>query len=351
MSVVVRNPLRDARAAIRHADGLVGHEGLEREVAVPERGQIDDRLHGRPRLPQRLPDAVEIAVRRRAAVIDLPAARLGQDAPIAVPQHDDRALDQPAGARVSPLVAFQAMLQRVVRDTLHAGVHRRVHLDASLQEVVEARSACTVLSSSRTCSTTADDWNGCDVGRATTIGSGRCSAARHRVSRNEAICRHERQSLISAAQDPPGVDRRGCVIARGLGDAGEQRGLVGIVRRERGQRPAEVVFRRCCKSVLTVPHVQQADVSGEDLFLRTAFRPEPLEHLLLNPQRESNLLPFPSEHVDASRANHGRQHARHESGVPELIAVFLRRLILKKTTPHELLGDRRSALRENRRAI
>src|SRR5436309_5864466 len=117
------------------------------------------------------------------------------------------------------------------------------------------------------------------------------------------------------------------------------------------QRPAEVVFRRGGKPVLTVPHVHQAHVSSEDLLLRTAFRPEPIAHLLLNPQRESNLLPFPNEHVDAARADHGRQHPRHESSVAELIAVFLRRLILKKADAHELLGNRRSALLANPRTF
>jgi hypothetical protein len=82
-----------------------------------------------------LSDAVEVAVRRRAALIDLPATGLGKDAPIAVPQHDDRALNQPSAARVSLFIALKAVLQRVAHDTLHAGVHGRVHLNSSLQQV------------------------------------------------------------------------------------------------------------------------------------------------------------------------------------------------------------------------
>src|ERR1035438_4130468 len=65
------------------------------------------------------------------------------------------------------------------------------------------------------------------------------------------------------------------------------------------------------------------------------------------PQREADLLHLPDQHVDRSRANHPRQHASHAAAVPELAAVFLRRHGLEKVAAHELLGDGRSALRED----
>ena len=40
--------------------------------------------------------------------------------------------------RVSLLVKLKAVLQRLVHNLLHPGVHRRVNLDASLQEVFKA---------------------------------------------------------------------------------------------------------------------------------------------------------------------------------------------------------------------
>ena len=140
------------------------------------------------------------------------------------------------------------------------------------------------------------------------------------------------------------------VVARRLGDAGQQRRLVRVIGGERGEGPAEVVFRRPRKSVLPVAHVHEAGVAGEDLFLRAALRPELLAHLLLEPQRQPDLFALAEHHVDVPRANHRRQGARQQADVPKLIAVFLRRLMLEKDAPHELLRDRRAALREDRPA-
>ena len=105
---------------------------------MPKRREIDDRLHRRSGLPQRLRDAVVVAVGGRATVEDLPAARLGQNPSIAVLQHDDRALDHPSGLRMSLLVPLETVLQRFVHDVLHASVRRRVHLDPSLQKIFHA---------------------------------------------------------------------------------------------------------------------------------------------------------------------------------------------------------------------
>jgi len=67
--------------------------------------------------------------------------RLGEDARIAVPQHDNRALDDPFGARVSLLVKLEASLQRLVGNFLHPKIHRRVNLDTSLQKIVNSEVA------------------------------------------------------------------------------------------------------------------------------------------------------------------------------------------------------------------
>ena len=151
--------------------------------------------------------------------------------------------------------------------------------------------------------------------------------------------------------------RTGRVVKRRLCDACEQCCLVSIIHGERGERPTKIVFRRRRKSVLTVSHVDETGVSGQNFFLSAAFRTETLLHLVFDPQRQSNLLQLPNQHVDASRADHVRQRAGQEHAVPELVAVFFSRHVLEnrqvfeKMTPHELLGDRRSAMREDRRTI
>jgi hypothetical protein len=96
------------------------------------------RLHGRPRLPHRPSDAVEVAVRRRPPLIDLSAARFGQDAAVTVLQHDDRALDHTTGARVPLLTARETVLQGIADDPLRAGIYCRGHLDLSLKEIINA---------------------------------------------------------------------------------------------------------------------------------------------------------------------------------------------------------------------
>jgi hypothetical protein len=80
-------------------------------------------------------------------------------------------------------------------------------------------------------------------------------------------------------------------------------------------------------------------------------------HLGFDPERESNLLQLPNDHVGASPANQPRNHAGQKYALPELVAVFASRQVLKdrevleKITPHELLSDCRSALREVRWTI
>ena len=211
------------------------------------------------------------------------------------------------------------------------------------------RSAWTAVSSSRTCSTTADDWNGC-AACSTTAGRGRCSAPVIWSREMKPCCGHQRQDLVSAAQDGSGVVRGGRVVAGRLRNARQQRRLVGIIGSERGERPAEIVFRRPRKSVLPVAHVHEAGIAGENLFLRTTLRSEPLAHLFFDPQRQPDLFALPEHHVRVPRANHRRQGARQDARAPELVAVFLGRLVLEKHTAHELLRDRRAALREDRPA-
>ena len=68
------------------------------------------------------------------SLVELTAAGLGEDARIAVPQHDDRTLDESFGTRVPPLVQLETVLQGLVGHLLHPGIDRRVNLDTSLRE-------------------------------------------------------------------------------------------------------------------------------------------------------------------------------------------------------------------------
>jgi hypothetical protein len=170
------------------------------------------------------------------------------------------------------------------------------------------------------------------------------------VARQETPRGHQRKRLVAAAENGGVVARRGCVVARRFRDARQHGRFVGIIGRERRERPAEIVLRRTGKAVLSVAHVDEAGVAGEDLFLREAFRSERLAHASFEPQREPDLFELPEHHVGVARANHSGQRASHETGVPELVAVLLRRLALQKHTPHELLRERGSALREDRAA-
>jgi len=90
-------------------------------------------------LPQRLRDAVKVAVCGRAACVELTAPRLGKDARIAVSQDDDGALNQPLGPRVSLLIKSEAVFQCLVHNFLHPSIHRRVNPDPSLQKVFHAK--------------------------------------------------------------------------------------------------------------------------------------------------------------------------------------------------------------------
>src|SRR4029450_3364030 len=154
----------------------------------------------------------------------------------------------------------------------------------------------------------------------------------------------------SAAEDRTDRLRRGRVVTRRLRNAGQQRGLVGIIGSKSGQRPTEIVFRCPRKSVLTIAHVDEARIPGEDFFFRAAFRYELLAHLVLDPQREPTLFALPQPHVDVPRADPRRQDARQDPCVSEPITVLLRRLSQEKHAPHELLGDGGPTLREDRAA-
>jgi hypothetical protein len=109
--------------------------------------------------------------------------------------------------------------------------------------------------------------------------------------------------LISAAQDSLSFLRVGRVVTRRLGDACEERGLVGVIGGECGERPAEIVFGCRGKPVLTVSHVNEAGVAGENFFFSVAFRTETILHLFFDPQREPNLLQLANQHVDTTRAD------------------------------------------------
>ena len=85
--VVVRDPLHAAVSAQRHADGLVGDRGVEVE-SLAERGEVEEWLERRPRLAPRVGGAIVVRVTDGPVLVDLPAARLGEDRTIRVPQYD-----------------------------------------------------------------------------------------------------------------------------------------------------------------------------------------------------------------------------------------------------------------------
>src|SRR4029079_16727019 len=107
---------------------------------------------------------------------------------------------------------------------------------------------------------------------------------------------------------------------------------------------------RAGEAVLAVTHVDEARVPGEDLLFRATLRPELRAHALFDPQREPDFLPLPEHHVDVAPTDHPRQHARHCRRALELSPVLLRGLVLEKDATHELLCDRRTALRKDRAA-
>ena len=139
-------------------------------------------------------------------------------------------------------VPLEAMLQRAVHD--HSG---RGHRPSSAPGCVPAadpprsKSGYLAVSSSNTCAATAEDRKARDAWRVTD-GSGRRLASLHLIVRDDALCGHQRQRLVPAAEDGSRVVRGRCVVARRLGDAGQQRRLVGIVGGEGREGPAEVVL-------------------------------------------------------------------------------------------------------------
>lgn len=90
-------------------------------------------------MPQRLGHAVEVTVCAGAALVGLASACLGKDARIAVAQHDYGSLDEAAGAGMPLLIQQEPVLQCLVRNLLHPGVHRGVNLDMSLQQIFFAK--------------------------------------------------------------------------------------------------------------------------------------------------------------------------------------------------------------------
>ncbi len=75
------------------SDGFIGNQSIKIKCSLPKSSKIDNGLHCGPGLPQRIRDAVKVAVCAERPSIELTAARLGKDARIAVSQHNDRSLD------------------------------------------------------------------------------------------------------------------------------------------------------------------------------------------------------------------------------------------------------------------
>ena len=250
---------------------------------------------------------------------------------------------------MSLLVSPETVLQGLVHNALHAGVGRRVHLNPPLQQIFHAEIGVEGL---ELLEDVLDD--GRRRERLSFVVADRFERAplgvRRRLRRQESVRLHQGQRLVSPTHDGARVPGARGVVTRRFRNAGEQRGLVGIVGSEGRELPAEIVLGRSREPVLAVAHVHKARVSSEDLFFRTALRPEPMPHGLFEPQREPHLLTLSSQHIDASRADRRRQQAGHDPGVPKLVAVLLCHHAAEKGPAHELLRDRRPALREERRA-
>jgi len=71
--------------------------------------------------------------------VKLPAARFGEDAPIAVLENDYRTLNQTFGAWVAFLIEQEAMLERLCHDSLHSRVCGRVNLNVPRELFTSSR--------------------------------------------------------------------------------------------------------------------------------------------------------------------------------------------------------------------
>jgi hypothetical protein len=144
----------------------------------------------------------------------------------------------PSSARVTLLVPLEAVPQRVVGDALDAYIHRRVHLDASLQQIFDPEIGVA----------------GFELGEHVRDDRGRLEHVRflvrhdrqgalpgggQLVARDEPRRGHQYQGLIAAPKDGAAVVSRRRVVARRLRDAGQQRRLVSIVDSERRETSAE----------------------------------------------------------------------------------------------------------------
>ncbi len=244
--------------------GSIGHWGFQIELSVLKSRQIDDGFHGRPRLPQRLRDPIEVAKGAGVVFVRLAAPRLGDDTRIAVSQYHHRTLCPAAGAGVPLLIHDEPVLQCLVRNLLHPGIHRRVNLDTSLEQVLLAEIDILALEFVK------DIVNdrGCpDQFVLFLVPDDRHNRALDGmpgpVRRNETMRHHQRQNLIPAIEDSPGLPRVGRVVTGRLYSACQQRGLVRIFRSEGGETPAKIVLRAHRNPVTAVSHVNQADVSGQ----------------------------------------------------------------------------------------
>ena len=71
-----------------------------------------------------------------AVLVDLSPAGFGQDRRVRVAQHHHRALDHPLRLGMTLLVEGEAVLQGFIHDGLHPLVHRGVHEDPPLEEIL-----------------------------------------------------------------------------------------------------------------------------------------------------------------------------------------------------------------------
>ena len=146
----------------------------------------------------------------------------------------------------------------------------------------------------------------------------------------------------------PRAARRGRVLARRLADPREQGRASGVRDRVCGERLVEVVLGGGAEAVAAAAHVDEARVASEDLALGLLARSVLPEHRFLEPERQPQLFHLAQQLVGGGGAQHGRHEPRQRQAADEQgIVVTARRQVPQEIDPHELLSDRRPALRQS----
>ena len=245
---------------------------------------------------------------------------------------------------MAPLVEGEAVLQGLVHDGLHAVVHRRANRDPPLEQVLDSEAGPAVLAQ------LGEDLldRGGGVGLALAV-------ARHADRLGLAdpgdglgyvsVARHQGQDLVAAAQRPRIAGRRDVVPGR-LADARQQRRLARVRDRVARQGLAEVVLGGGGQAVAAVAHVVEAGGAREDLALGLLLRSVAPAHLLLEPQRQAHLLQLSEQLVRGRHTDDGGENPLGPAVVEEGVSLLLTRPRPQEVGAHELLSERRAALRQ-----